>query len=68
MKLPRQPTPPVFLVVNKADSAQIRLGTPEFYELGMGDPYPISAIHGTGTGDILDDLVASFPEQPEEEE
>ncbi len=60
--------PPVFLVVNKADSAQLRAGVPEFYELGMGDPYPISAIHGTGTGDLLDDLVAAFPEQMEEEE
>lgn len=60
--------PPVFLVVNKADSAQLREGAPEFYELGMGDPYPISAIHGTGTGDLLDDLVAAFPEQLEEEE
>jgi len=60
--------PPVFLVVNKADSAQLREGVPEFYELGMGDPYPISAIHGTGTGDLLDDLVAAFPEQLEEEE
>lgn len=61
-----QPTPPVFLVVNKADSAQIRLGTPEFYELGMGDPYPISAIHGTETGDLLDDLVAAFPHDEED--
>lgn len=62
------PRPPVFLVVNKADSAQIREGVPEFYELGMGEPYPISAIHGTGTGDMLDVLVASFPEQVEAEE
>lgn len=64
------PRPPIFLVVNKADSAQIRDGVPEFYELGMGEPYPISAIHGTGTGDMLDVLVASFPEQtkPEEDE
>ncbi len=60
--------PPVFLVVNKADSAQLREGVPEFYELGMGEPYPISAIHGTGTGDLLDVLIASFPEQAEEEE
>ena len=61
-----QPTPPVFLVVNKADSAQIRQGTPEFYELGMGDPYPISAIHGTETGDLLDELVAAFPHDEED--
>ncbi len=61
-----QPTPPIFLVVNKADSAQLREGTPEFYELGMGNPYPISAIHGTETGDLLDDLVASFPMDDED--
>jgi GTP-binding protein len=58
--------PPVFLVVNKADSATSRQDAAEFYELGMGDPYPISAIHGTGTGDLLDDLVGSFPEGEEE--
>src|SRR5512146_1994539 len=60
--------PPIFLVVNKSDSAQLREGAPEFYELGMGDPYPISSFHGTGTGDLLDDLVASFPEEAREEE
>jgi len=58
--------PPIFLVVNKADSANLREGVTEFYELGMGDPYPISAIHGTGTGDLLDALVAAFPAQEEE--
>jgi GTPase len=63
-----QPVPPVFLVVNKSDNATHRLGAPEFYELGMGDPYPISAVHGTGTGDMLDELVASFPETEEEED
>jgi GTPase len=63
-----QPVPPVFLVVNKSDNVAQRLGAPEFYELGMGDPYPLSAVHGTGTGDMLDELVASFPESEEEED
>ncbi|HNZ13791.1 MAG TPA: ribosome biogenesis GTPase Der, partial [Anaerolineaceae bacterium] len=63
-----EPFPPVLLVVNKADSSNLRSGAPEFYELGMGEPYPISAVHGTGTGDLLDALVAAFPEQEEEEE
>jgi GTP-binding protein len=40
----------------------------EFYELGLGDPYPISAQHGTGTGDLLDALVATFPETDEVED
>ena len=63
-----QPWPPVLLVVNKADSSALRDQVNQFYELGMGDPYPISAIHGTGTGDLLDALVASFPAAQEEEE
>ncbi len=63
-----RPHPPVFLVVNKADSQSNRMEVSEFYEMGMGDPYAISAVHGTGTGDLLDDLVASFPVQDEEEE
>jgi GTP-binding protein len=63
-----KPWPPVFLVVNKADSARLRATAPEFYELGMGEPYPLSAHHGTATGDLLDDLVANFPAQEQEPE
>ncbi len=63
-----KPYPPIFLVVNKADSQNLRNNAADFYELGMGEPYPISAIHGTGTGDLLDDLVGAFPEQEEPEE
>jgi len=61
-------TPPVFLVINKADNTALRQSIHEFYKLGMGDPYPISAQHGTETGDLLDALVASFPKQEEVEE
>ncbi len=53
--------PPIFLVVNKCDTKARRDAAGEFYELGLGDPYPISAVHGTGTGDLLDDLVKAFP-------
>lgn len=60
--------PPVLLVVNKADSAARRDQALQFYELGMGDPYPISAVHGTGTGDLLDALVALLPPSKEEDE
>ncbi len=60
--------PPIFLVVNKADSEARRLQALQFYELGMDEIYPISALHGTGTGDLLDALVASFPAQTEETE
>ena len=60
--------PPIFMVVNKCESRDRRESAAEFYEFGLGDPYPISAIHGTDTGDLLDSLVASFPEQKEDEE
>ncbi len=61
-------TPPIILVVNKADSAGLRSNAVDFHELGLGEPYPVSAVHGTGTGDLLDALVAEFPETVEEEE
>ena len=53
--------PPIFVVVNKGESAAVRDQAPQFYELGLGDPYTVSALHGTGTGDLLDDLVKAFP-------
>jgi GTP-binding protein len=55
------PQPPILVVVNKCETARLRQSAAEFYELGLGDPYPLSAIHGTGTGDLLDALVAAFP-------
>jgi GTP-binding protein len=60
--------PPIFLVVNKSETAARRDMASQFYELGLGDPYPISAVHGTDTGDLLDALVESFPPQPVDEE
>jgi GTP-binding protein len=60
--------PPIFVVVNKCESRERRDQAAEFYELGLGEPYPISAIHGTSTGDLLDALVASFPPPGAEEE
>jgi len=60
--------PPILLVVNKCESRERRDNVAEFYELGLGEPYAVSAIHGTSTGDLLDALVESFPEQKEEQE
>jgi len=60
--------PPIFLTVNKCESRERRDQAPEFYELGLGEPYPISAIHGTDTGDLLDALIDALPEQKEAEE
>jgi GTP-binding protein len=53
-------TRPVLLVVNKADTFELEYGASEFYSLGLGDPIPISAVNGTGTGDFLDLLVSKF--------
>ena len=59
---------PVFLVVNKKDDpATEQDGLWDFYALGVGEPRPLSAGHGHGTGDLLDDIVAAFPEQTEDE-
>jgi GTP-binding protein len=60
--------PPVLLVANKADNEERRTLAVQFYELGLGDPYSISALHGTGTGDLLDALIATFPKRGEETE
>lgn len=61
--------PPIFVVVNKCENLERRNAAGEFYELGLGEPHAISALHGTDTGDLLDLLVASFPEaEPEEDE
>ncbi len=60
---------PVVLAVNKADSTGAEdPAVYEFYELGLGDPISVSAIHGHGTGELLDACVAHFPPQEEEEE
>ncbi|MCK9301091.1 MAG: ribosome biogenesis GTPase Der [Bacteroidales bacterium] len=60
---------PVLLVANKADNYEIGMNAAEFYKLGLGDPVPISAINGSGTGDLLDKLVSTFnnTENPEKE-
>ncbi len=63
-----QAKPPVLLVVNKCENEARRMAAMEFYELGLGEPYPISALHGTGTGDMLDALVATFKKEGEEVE
>jgi GTP-binding protein len=52
-----QRRPPILLVVNRCETAERRAQTGEFYKLGLGDPIPISALHGTGTGDLLDQLI-----------
>ena len=60
---------PVVLAVNKADSTGAEdPAIYEFYSLGLGDPIAVSAVHGHGTGDLLDACLAQFPEAGEDEE
>jgi GTP-binding protein len=59
---------PIFVVANKSDNRSRREQAAEFYELGMGDPHPVSALHGTGVGDLLDAMTAAFPSEPDAEE
>ena len=57
---------PVLLVANKTDSNDLQYNAAEFYSLGLGDPYCISAISGSGTGDLLDLLVNKFRKETAE--
>ncbi len=57
-----------FLVANKADNINLMNDSTQFYELGTEAVYPVSAISGSGTGDLLDDVVKSLKKLPEEEE
>jgi GTP-binding protein len=62
------PFPPILLVVNKCENEEVRHNAVQFYELGFKEIHPISAIHGTGSGDLLDALVEVLPEGGEEEQ
>lgn len=64
----RRSKKPVLLAVNKLDSVKQEGELWEFYQLGLGDPRPVSALHGTGTGDLLDEIVSLFPEDKVEED
>ncbi|MFK7970277.1 MAG: ribosome biogenesis GTPase Der [Bacteroidia bacterium] len=63
----RQSKKPVLMAVNKTDSSSHMMNTYEFYELGLETLFPISAINGGGTGELLDEVVKSLPEAPEPE-
>lgn len=59
---------PVLLAVNKADNPEHRTDIYDFYSLGLGDPIPVSGSHGTGIGDLLDEVVKNFPADAEKTE
>ena len=64
----RKSKKPVLLVANKVDSNDWLYNVPEFYKLGLGDPIPVSAVNGSGTGDLLDEVVAKLPPVDEDEQ
>lgn len=57
---------PVFLLANKADNEARREAVAQFYELGLGEPLPVSAQHGIGIADVLDQVLEALPPTPEE--
>ncbi|MGC5324539.1 ribosome biogenesis GTPase Der [Brevibacillus sp. SYSU BS000544] len=58
---------PIVLMVNKADNPEMRNEVYEFYQLGVGDPFPVSGSHGLGLGDALDDVIKHFKDRGQEE-
>jgi len=67
-QLLRRVDKPVFLAVNKVDNSKRLEDAVEFYALGLGEYYPISSINGSGTGELLDELVKVLPETVEEKD
>ena len=63
----RRSSKKVILVVNKVDNNELIYNSHEFYALGLGDPYCISSINGSGTGEVMDAVVAALPEDSKSE-
>lgn len=64
VKMLRRNLKPVILVANKADNQNLELEAVSLWSLGLGEPHPISALHGRGSGDLLDDILAAMPPAP----
>lgn len=64
VKMLRRTKKPVILVANKVDNARLELETASLWSLGLGQPYPVSALHGRGSGDLLDALLERLPDMP----
>lgn len=62
----RRAKKPVLLIANKTDNNELQYNAPEFYSLGLGDPYCVSAMTGSGTGDMMDLIVSKFTKETEE--
>jgi GTPase len=64
VKMLRRGGKPVVLVANKVDNARQEAEAASLWSLGLGEPHPVSALHGRGSGDLLDAVLAALPEQP----
>jgi GTP-binding protein len=68
VKVLRRAGKPVVLVANKVDNTRTEADAADLWALGLGEPYPVSALHGRGSGDLLDAVLAALPETPQEAE
>lgn len=66
-KILRRSKKPVFVVANKVDNTALENEATTFYSFGLGEIYTISSMSGSGTGDLLDEVITHFEEEPEEE-
>ena len=66
VKVLRKSGKPVVLAANKTDDQRTEAEAHGLWNLGLGEPYPVSALHGRGSGDMLDAILAALPETPEE--
>jgi GTP-binding protein len=64
VRMLRRTNRPVILVANKVDNAQQELESAALWSMGLGQPYPVSALHGRGSGDLLDAVLEAMPEPP----
>lgn len=64
----RRATVPVLVVANKVDTASEEPGAADFHALGLGDPFPVSGMHGRAAGDLLDRIVQLLPDAPRDDE
>jgi GTP-binding protein len=66
VKVLRRSGKPVVLAANKVDDQRTEADAAGLWQLGLGEPYPVSALHGRGSGDLLDAILAAIPEAPAE--
>jgi GTPase len=66
VRILRKSEKPVILAANKVDDARAEAEAYGLWNLGLGEPYPVSALHGRGSGDMLDAILAALPEAPKE--